>query len=249
MGSIIEISEFPAMAFDSRSHPRKGRPSGRSAGARRRADAGRDQADCPFRLYVEGPRDGELLRVWARRSFPEIVRPMERCTTILGGRQPARAVHHFRDRGSSKKGHQGLVVLDRDHHAEAGSLLAEEPGLEVFTWSRRHIESYLLVRPAIYRLLEREGHPGNWTEIVKAHVPPLDEEDACRDLDAKRLLGIRGPLAHDLGRALPAAEIARSMRPDEFHEDVRNLLSRIRAGLGSAPDELKVVRRPKKAMR
>jgi len=249
MGSIIEISEFPAMAFDSTSHPRKGRSSGRGAGSRRRAEARRDRADYAFSLYVEGPRDGELLRVWARRSFPDIVRPLERCTTILGGRQLARAVDHFRGRGGIEQGHRGLVVLDRDHHAEASSLLAEEPGLEVFTWSRRHIESYLLVRPAIGRLLEREGQVGAWTEIVKAHIPPLDAEEACRNLDAKRLLGIRGPLARDLGRVLPPADIARSMRPDEFHEDVRNLLSRIRAGLGAGPDELKVVRRPKKATR
>ncbi|MCH2186194.1 hypothetical protein MK280_10005, partial [Myxococcota bacterium] len=66
---------------------------------------------------------------------------------------------------------------------------------------------------------------------------------------AKRLLGIRGPLARDLGRALPAAEIARSMRPDEFHEDVRDLLYRIRSGLGSGSNELQVVRRSRKAIR
>ncbi|MDG2051779.1 MAG: hypothetical protein P8M78_16625 [Myxococcota bacterium] len=168
---------------------------------------------------------------------------------ILGGRQPARAVHHFRGGGGLAEGHRGLVVLDRDHHGEAGSLLADEPGLEVFTWSRRHIESYLLVRPAINRLLEREGQTGPWSEIVKAHVPPPEAEEACRELDAKRLLGPRGALARDLGRALPAAEIARSMRPEDFHQDVQNLLARIRTGLGSAPAAFEVVRRSRNITR
>ena len=180
------------MAFDSTSHPRKGRSSGRGAGSRRRAEARRDRADYAFSLYVEGPRDGELLRVWARRSFPEIVRPLERCPTILGGRQLARAVDHFRGRGGIEQGHRGLVVLDRDHHAEASSLLAEEPGLEVFTWSRRHIESYLLVRPAIGRLLEREGQVGAWTEIVNAHIPPLGDELPVATPQLMEFVGPRG---------------------------------------------------------
>ena len=56
-------------------------------------------------------------------------------------------------------GGRGLVVLDRDHHSESGGFSLVEPGLEVFTWKRRHIESYALVPDAIRRSLRKALEP------------------------------------------------------------------------------------------
>jgi hypothetical protein len=172
-------------------------------------------------------------------------RPLERSLVILGGRQPARAVDHFRDAGGGGAGRRGLVVLDRDHHDDSDALLAAEPGLELFTWGRRHIESYVLVRDAIGRVLARNADAGFVSRLVDSHVPAADDEDAYRALDAKRLLGSKGALARDLGRSVTAAEIARSMRPEELHADVVALFGRIRTGLGLTEPGTEVVRRPR----
>ena len=50
-------------------------------------------------------------------------------------------------------GARALCVLDRDDGSEAAVPGGGEPGIEFFTWSRRHIESYLLVPEAIRRSL------------------------------------------------------------------------------------------------
>jgi len=223
-----------------RSPQRSGRGGGRRGGA---IESNAQQ----FSLYVEGPRDGDILRVWARRVCPAIVRPLERCMVILGGRRPARAVEHFRAAGGDASGRRGLVVLDRDHHsidqaADTAGLLAE-PGLELFTWRRRHIESYVLVRDAIQRVVS--DHPDReWLDrLIEQHVPPASDEVACSGLDAKRLLGAKGALARELGHVVSPAAVARSMRPEELHSDVLELFERIRGALGLGGDGLQIVKR------
>lgn len=220
------------------------RRSGRAGGRREGAI---ESSTRPFSLYVEGPRDGEILRVWARRVCPGIVKPLERSMVILGGRRPARAVEHFRAAGGDASGRRGLVVLDRDHHpidraADTDGVLAE-PGLELFTWRRRHIESYVLVRDAIQRVLS--DHPDRaWLDrLIELHVPPASDEAACGGLDAKRLLGTKGALARELGRVISPAAVARSMRAEELHTDVLDLFDRIRGALGLDGEGLQVVRR------
>jgi len=232
----------PAARRDRRRAVRGRAPAGRaSGGSAVTAAAAADD----FSLYVEGPRDGEILRVWARRVSPTLVRPLERCVVILGGRRPARAVEHFRESGGGDEGRRGLVVLDRDHHGDTDALVEDEPGLELFTWSRRHIESYVLVRDAIGRVLSRRDDADWVGRLVEAPVPRADDEAACRHLDAKRLLGAKGPLARALGREVSPAEIARSMHREELHADVASLFSRIRAGLCRDDPGCEVVRRPR----
>jgi len=211
--------------------------------SRRRASRS-DDGSGRFFLYVEGPRDGELLRVWARRLSPSLARRLERCVVILGGRQPARAVEHFRAAGGVEDGLRGLVVLDRDHHDDTDERWLAEPGLDLFTWGRRHIESYVLVREAIRRVAcPVEGD--DWIgRLIEDHVPHESDESAFRDIDAKRLLGSKGALTRELGQALSAARIARAMRRDELHADILALYDRIRVGLGLTESAFEVVRRP-----
>ncbi len=219
----------------------------RARKSRGRGAEAADERAQRFSLYVEGPRDGDILRVWARRVCPPIVRPLERCTVILGGRRPARAVEHFRASGGQASGRCGLVVLDRDHHAaeraaEEASLLAE-PGLELFTWGRRHIESYLLVRDAIQRVVGDHPERERLERLIEHHVPAADDEAACSSLDAKRLLGTKGALARELGQVVSPAAVARSMLSEELHADVITLLDRIRAALGLAGQTPLIVKR------
>jgi hypothetical protein len=151
-------------------------------------------------------------------------------TVILGGRQPARAAENLRQRRQEQSAARGICVLDRDGYESPEP--AVEPGLEFFTWGRRHIESYLLVPDAIRRGLRIRNHDGRFERLMRAHLPDLDDEAALRELDAKQLLGRKGPVARFLSRPVAPGRIARAMRSEELHPDVRALFARIQEGLG-----------------
>lgn len=207
------------------------RPGSSSAQVRNSQDS--------FFVYVEGPRDGEILRAWARSISPRLVRRLEGRIVILGGRRPARAVEHIRAESSAVR--KGLVVLDRDHHSHAEPPVLGEPNLEVFTWGRRHIESYVLVASAIRRFLGSESDTSRITRLIQDHLPAAGDEEACRRVDAKRLLSRRGPFAREAGSEISPAAIARCMRAEELHPDVVDLYERIREGLGVAESIPEVV--------
>ena len=188
----------------------------------------------PAVLYVEGPRDRDILEGWARAASAPLGRALNAAAVILGGRQPDRAAAHFAEQREARPGLQALCVLDRDAGGgPAGSSRLD--GLDVFTWSRRHIESYLLVPAAIQRSLRVADREGRVTRLLRQHLPACDDERTLRDLDAKRLLASHGPLARGLGEPLAPGRIARVMRPDELHADVAALIGRLRELLlGSA---------------
>ncbi|MEN8159838.1 MAG: hypothetical protein ABFS41_07195, partial [Myxococcota bacterium] len=91
----------------------------------------------PAVLYVEGPRDRDILEGWARAESARLGRALDDAAVILGGRQPDRAAAHFLEERERRPGLRGLCVLDRDGGGEP--MPPGLPGLEVFTWSRRHI--------------------------------------------------------------------------------------------------------------
>ncbi|MEN8184823.1 MAG: hypothetical protein ABFS46_20065, partial [Myxococcota bacterium] len=172
--------------------------------------AGRAEASGGFVLYVEGPRDRDIVRAWARRLSPRLGRAVGGSAVILGGRQPARAVAHLRELRSRGGRWRGLCVLDRDDPvAPAGPGREVEPGLDFFTWSRRHIESYLLVPDTIRRGLRisPDEPRGRW---LRELLPDPGDEEALSQFDAKRLLGRNGPLAEAVGSITPS-RIARLM--------------------------------------
>lgn len=194
---------------------------------------GRSSRSERFVLYVEGARDREILAGWSRHLAPLFGRRLGRHTVILGGRQPARAVEDFRRRGGVEAGLAGLVVLDRDDHPErfeSGRVLA--PGLELFVWSLRHIESYLLVPAAIRRVVPRGPDDRTLATWIAEHTdlsgPPAPSTQVVGP-HAKRLLGAGGVLCESLGVELRPGEIARAMRRDELHSDVHALFERIEA--------------------
>jgi hypothetical protein len=181
-----------------------------------------------FVVYVEGPRDRDVLRAWARRLSPRLAKLLAPACVILGGRQPARALADLRRRREQRASARGLCVLDRDDVA-VHDAFEEEVGLDLFVWGRRHIESYLLVPDAIERALRsREGRVG---PLFREAEVPLGDEQKLASFDAKAFLSAHGPLSQVEGR-VPPGRIARAMRPEELHPDVRSLLARISEGLG-----------------
>ena len=187
-------------------------------------------------LYIEGPRDRGILMAWCRRLLPSFARSLSESTVILGGRQPARALEHFRELGGAEAGARGLCVLDRDDGRAPAPDAGEEPGLEFFTWGRRHIESYLLVPGAIARAL---SVPDSEVRVERALRGPLPAvEEAYRDLDAKRILAPTGPVSQALGVPIPLARVARATRPAELHEDVHAFFGTLRSALGLVDAEV-----------
>ena len=183
-----------------------------------------------FVLYVEGPSDREIIRIWARSVSHHVARAMDDRVVILGGRQPARAVNHMQSLGGFAAGVRGVCVLDRDNNHGSRCDL-EEPGLELFVWPRRHIESYLLVPDAICRSAGVPRRSPRVDRILERHLPEAGDDRALAEVDAKRLLARRGPLSAALGVPLSPARIARNMRRQELHSDVRGLIERLRAGV------------------
>ncbi len=190
-------------------------------------ESGRPRNGRRFILYVEGPRDRSILRAWSYRLLPSSAQTLFGGSVILGGRRPARALEHFR----SEAGARALCVLDRDDGSASPSLPQEETGLEVFTWGRRHIESYLLVPDAIRRALNLRVDDTRVERVLREHLPDGGDEDAYRDVDAKRLLGPNGALAQVLGQPPPLSRIARATREAELHTDVHALFDRLRTVL------------------
>lgn len=189
---------------------------------------GRVRGSLDFVVYVEGPRDRDVLRAWARRFSPRVAKQLAPACMILGGRQPARAVEDLRRRRDRSESARGLCVLDGDDF-DAGDALDGESGLDLFVWARRHIESYLLVPEAIERALRsREGLVG---PLFREAEVPLGDERKLASFDAKAFLGAHGPLAR-AGGHVPPGRIARAMRPGELDAEVQTLLGRISAGLG-----------------
>jgi hypothetical protein len=213
--------------------------------ARTRVRGGPEEVAAPFIVYVEGPRDRGVLSAWARRLSPRLPAAFEAACVILGGRQPARAAGDLARRRAEGGAATGLCILDGDLPAAP----AEPPGdgLEVFTWRRRHIESYLLVPAAIERAARADDT--RLRRLLDDELPHPADERALVSFDAKRFLGPKGPLARLLGRTLAPGWIARTMRADEIHEEARGVCGRIAAGLGVfEPDVIVSLRPPTAAL-
>jgi len=183
-----------------------------------------------FFLYVECPRDNAILREWAYRLLPSVARRLFRASVILGGRRPARAIEHFRRAGGLENGIRGLCILDRDDGVQPEA--DTEPGLEFFTWGRRHIESYLLVPDAICRTLRNSIDIPRAQRALRKHLPEPSDEAAYRCVDAKRLLAPKGPLPSALGHPISLHGVARATRRHELHADVHDVFDRLRERLG-----------------
>jgi hypothetical protein len=194
-----------------------------------------------FALYVEGPRDRGLIEAWARRAEPALGRAVSRHTVILGGCRPARAAEHFRDLHGEDPHARAVCVLDRDLEDREPPASARVPGLEFYTWPRRHIESYLLVPDAIRRGARLPGDDAKIERFFRQTLP--EDEEGLRAVDAKRIFGRYGPLAACVGRSVPPVRVARAMRAEDFHADVHELLRRLREALGLRPTQPAVVLR------
>jgi hypothetical protein len=184
-----------------------------------------------FAVYVEGPRDRDVLRLFATKLSPALARAMDPCVQILGGRRPARAATLFREKIEQAGGSvspTAICILDRDDPESCRNDFPDEPGLDFVIWKRRQIESYLLIPRAIQGCCRSSKDVAALGQLLDALIPDPGDEGSMQILDAKRVLAPKGPIARLVGRPLRAREIVRSMSPLEIHPDVRSVLAEIR---------------------
>jgi hypothetical protein len=175
-------------------------------------------------LYVEGPRDREIIEGWALRASPRLAARVRGATVILGGRQPARAREHLARERAARGEVAGLCVLDRDQQHVPEVDLPVSGGPELFIWGRRHIESYLLHPPLLMRVLRNPDVRA--LRALEAALPDAADERAWREIDAKRRLAASA-------ERLPWGRLARAMREEELHGDVHAFLARLAALFGA----------------
>jgi len=169
-------------------------------------------------LYVEGARDREILECWARRVDPGLTRCIERNTVILGGRRPARAIADFQKRGGVEAGYSGLIVLDRDHHGSDPTPTQSDGGLELFVWSLRHIESYLLVPSAIRRMLRLGADDRTVERLIESHlVKDVKEAEGARGTESTERAERTAAVTTSAGRERSPDESVQSHRHGSLH--------------------------------
>ncbi len=206
-------------------------------------------------IYVEGETDEELLRSWAgvlaeESEFASLMDAMAQVAFApMGGgdaaSMKARAERHFEGARLLSQNAQQVMLLDRNE-GKWDNLAPDNPVLRV--WKRRHIENYLL-NPAVWERAASSQFPlaagivGQFF-VDQGFAPAIDwlsdTVGALRDLDAKRVLfdarrergdgyDALNARLYQAGAVLRRSDIARAMRPDEIHRDVRDVLRLIQA--------------------
>ncbi|MCX6360056.1 MAG: AAA family ATPase [Armatimonadetes bacterium] len=213
----------------------------------------------PYVLYVEGESDGRVLRSWAKQLDADdamariLIRPM-------GGGEKTRmkdeAERHFLAARQIVPDARRLVLLDHDHD---GTFHPAIDNPVIMEWGRRNIENYLLMPDVWRRVVQRRlgdllARPAleemdRWFGSENLTLPPGADwrtvsANVFSVVDGKRLL-YSGPTSlfqrlQELDDSIRATreEVAAEMMPDEIHDDIRHVFSRIVAMVrSSTPSE------------
>ena len=208
----------------------------------------------PGVLYLEGHTDLALLREWARilghHAAMRLLEPqLFWRPTVWEPRDGAagiKARDHYQALQLIKPTLPGLILLDDDNdpHAIPPTPLTGQ-GLQRLRWRRYEIESYLFHPQALARYVRQVT--GNEANVAAAqdylaanHLPaflqdPFSDPDYIKAMKARTQL--IPPVLEAAGIQLPYtrfADIARCMRADEVHPEVREKLDGLCAAFGVA---------------
>lgn len=213
-------------------------------------------------LYVEGETDEACLRGWARAlartsQFARLDAAMERVAfhCLRGGSADEMlnlADRHFRACRFLGEDPRRLLVLDRNDgkwQARAGK---DE---QLLVWTKRHIESYLLVPDAWVRAAQAAADSqfalakSGATQAVRDFFNEQSRgltvdwlhttDELFRDVNAKRMLfearrdrsedGYDALTArlHDAGVGISREDVAAAMLPDEIHQDIKTVFQKV----------------------
>lgn len=205
--------------------------------------------EIPFILYVEGTSDIEMLRLFARALGKDETLFDEAAIHVLCGRNPKEVREHFMGVKTFRADSQALCVLDPDLDRESLIDSIEhnrEEQLDFHVWSRRHLESYLLVPEAIERAVYPDMplfentianrfrtflaqpprayvFPDNVTDYRDFHLDWMITFDAKRQIFSPSEKDGSFLLSEGHSEITPQ-HVAQVMHEDEVHNDVKNLI-------------------------
>jgi hypothetical protein len=133
-------------------------------------------------LYLEGSTDLAILREFAQRLDHPAAKALERPFVHYIGNHPGQAESHFHGVREAKPDLVGLAIFDDYGGAPASS----HPGLSVFQWQRREIESYVCTRETLLGYA-RAAVPASEAEadgpLFRADESARREEAMCGAID------------------------------------------------------------------
>ena len=185
-------------------------------------------------LYCESESDARILEAWARRLDHPAARFFDNpFIHPLRGRRPHDARYHLFGLRAVHEGVRGLLLLDGDNLGDDAHEIRAE-GLGVHVWRRYEIENYLLIPSAVERFLKRDRSDLFVHSVFKEELPASVVEYPLRDIEAV----MRIPASKSILPKLFESEqppirkadyyrIAESMKPDEIHPEVIEVLGKI----------------------
>lgn len=185
-------------------------------------------------LYCESESDARILEAWARRLDHPAARFFDNpFIHPLRGRRPHDARYHLFGLRAVHEGVRGLLLLDGDNLGDDAHEIRAE-GLGVHVWRRYEIENYLLIPSAVERFLKRDRSDLFVHSVFKEELPASVVEYPLRDIEAV----MRIPASKSILPKLFESEqppirkadyyrIAESMKPDEIHPEVIEVLDKI----------------------
>lgn len=193
-------------------------------------------------LYVEGPTDVRFLLAWAD-ALGHPIRDWlsdhrNRFVIQLGGRNAKLARDHFFALMLVNPDMRGFILVDRDSRGQKPVSSAER--LEVGMWGRYEIENYLLLPDVIRRFLERHAprRADAAMDMLRRKVTPAFWADPATDEFAFQAATSKqvfpGVLSSAGLRAEALFSLAREMRPEEIHPDIKEMLDRMAEHFGIA---------------
>lgn len=200
-------------------------------------------------LYLEGPTDIEILRLWAATlehpclSFLKQATPVE---TAQRGQEPFIAKHFSVMRELVPKV-RGVELLDGDRldgdrkpSGRAGKTRARHPEqLKPLFWERKEIESYLLHPDSVVRYLQSKTSPANVKKAEKymrVQLPQKFIDDPFGKppflfLDRLEVKKFFSYLFQEAGLSGPSKKdfllMAKQMKVGEIHPEVKDKLNQI----------------------
>ena len=195
-------------------------------------------------LYLEGPTDIEILRVWAATLRHPSLSFLMRATPVeTAGRGDKNfATKHFSAMRELVPKVRGVELLDRDRRPddESEKSLERRSGrLKPLLWERKEIESYLLHPSSVIRYMQTRTSSENAMkarEYMNMQLPRILFEEPFRKspflfLDRLVIKEFFSHLFQEAGLTEPRREdfleMAKKMKAEEIHPEVSDKLNEI----------------------
>ena len=208
-------------------------------------------------LCVEGQSDFNILREWAKILGHSLAKWFEGKWQVntpdgesqevkpycfnMAGKRPKVAEQHIQALQAVYPKMKCFILLDSDGRQGGDSTTAgENPAIMEKHWQKYEIESYLIVPDVINRFVSRKENSSfsgsDAIDKMKSHIPPAYYDDIATNDYLERVKASDDILAK-VFEGIPIGksdyyQIAAEMKPEEIHQDVRDMLDAIAQHFG-----------------